>query len=561
MTNRRFHWNINDDLIGPRSHVVYIRENNNAYDSYATLEVIHASTALNGKYECRVRDQSGVEYSDVGYAQISGCLDNRWGEDCENVCACLHAESCDQHVGCMCHSGWKGRHCNEVCPNGFYSRNCSDHCLCEIKATISCDPELGQCNCSEGYCGELCEQKCNCEAWEVATCEATSCFCEKVSSPPKHLVGDEILIIFLTKCVGIAVITLLIGLLCYRRMKENLRKYRRLNNDQEEIHEIMREHIGQRDKWSVGNARLRKSQILLGQGSSGQVHKGYFKPKGSKIVEEVAIKSLVPGGITYKSYMDFASEIRCLMKLNGNLNIVTFKGFILQRDDKCFLMESAPRGDLLNHLRCHGNNILREKSTELLLYTQHITRGMQYMKSKQILHRDLSSRNILLFDDNVAKISDFGLSRDVSESCGKFVETPWSEGQTALPLRWMPPEFLTRGEFHFKSDVWSFGVLFWEVGALGAVPFEDDDSYKFIRRIARGEMLPKPQICTDEAYQIMCKCWARPLEMRPSAKQLTVDIELLMEDKGLFTAKLGSRKERKEMLWNEEQKNVIGEGP
>ncbi|XP_070552750.1 tyrosine-protein kinase Fer-like [Ptychodera flava] len=349
-------------------------------------------------------------------------------------------------------------------------------------------------------------------------------------------------ITFLSTCLMVAVITMLITLLCYRRMKKNLLKYQRIN-DQEEIHDVMKEHIGQRDKWSIANTSLRKSQTLLGQGSSSQVHKGYFKPSGSKVVEEVAIKSLVPRGRTYKSYMNLTNEIRCLIKLYGNLNIVAFKGFVLQKDDKCFLMENARRGDLLNHLRCHADVITKEKSKELLGYTRHITQGMQYMKRKHILHRDLSSRNILLFDDNLAKISDFGLSRDVSETGGIFIETPWTEGQTAPPLRWMPPEFLTRGEFHFKSDVWSFGVLLWEVGAQGAVPFEDDTSYQFIRRIARGETLPKPQICTDEAYRIMCKCWERPLEMRPSAEQLTANLDLLMEGKGLFAVGIGDRRD------------------
>ncbi|XP_070552308.1 tyrosine-protein kinase Fer-like [Ptychodera flava] len=331
-------------------------------------------------------------------------------------------------------------------------------------------------------------------------------------------------------------------------MKQNLRKYRRVTNDQEEIHEIMRECIGQHDRWSIVNTSLRKSETLLGQGSSGQVHKGYFKPKGCKLVEEVAIKSLLPGRRNFKSYMDLAREICCLINLHSHLNIVTLKGFVLHRDDKCLVMESAARGDLLNHLRCHRDKITEQKAKELLCYICHVTKGMQYMKTKQILHRDLSSRNILLFDDNVAKISDFGLSKDVSETGGVHIEMPWAEEQTALPLRWMPPEFLTRGEFHFKSDIWSFGVLFWEVGTHGAVPFKDDTSYQFIRRIARGERFSKPQMCTDKAYQIMCKCWERPLKMRPSAEQLTVDLELLMEDQGLFTVMFDDRQEMEELI-------------
>ncbi|XP_070552747.1 uncharacterized protein [Ptychodera flava] len=478
----RFQWFINGASIDALGRGTYVKEDNKVYNSRGSLQVANASTDLTGKYECRVHDHSGIIYSAEGYFNISGCILNRWGDECENTCDCLHSDDCDQHVGCICSPGWKGRHC------------------------------------------------------------------DKVSLLPKNLTEDEILIIFLSTCVAIAVIILLIGLLCYRRMKGNFRKYRRITNDQDEIHDIMREHVGQHDKWSIANNNLRKSQTLLGQGSSGQVHKGYFKPTGCKLVEEVAIKSLLPGRRNFKSYMDFASEISCLIKLYSHLNIVTLKGFALHRDDKCFVMESAVNGDLLNYLRCHGDKLTEEKAKELLCYTWHVTQGMQYMKSKQILHRDLSSRNILLFGDNVAKISDFGLSKDVSDTGGVHIEIPWSEEQTALPLRWMPPEFLTRGEFHFKSDVWSFGVLVWEVCAHGAVPFEDDDSYQFIRRIARGERLTKPHMCTDKVYQIMCKCWDRPLEMRPSAEQLTEELELLMEDQGLFTATFDDGHKREELI-------------
>ncbi|XP_070552440.1 multiple epidermal growth factor-like domains protein 11 [Ptychodera flava] len=109
----RFQWYINDIILDTLSQWIHVSEDSKVYNSYGTLAVIHVATNLTGKYECRVRDQTGIEYSDTGYAAISGCRNNKWGDECEINCDCLHADTCDRYAGCICSSGWKGRHCNE----------------------------------------------------------------------------------------------------------------------------------------------------------------------------------------------------------------------------------------------------------------------------------------------------------------------------------------------------------------------------------------------------------------------------------------------------------------
>ncbi|XP_070576310.1 megakaryocyte-associated tyrosine-protein kinase-like [Ptychodera flava] len=98
----------------------------------------------------------------------------------------------------------------------------------------------------------------------------------------------------------------------------------------------------------------------------------------------------------------------------------------------------------------------------------------------------------------------------------------------------MPPEFLKRGEFYFKSDVWSFGVLLWEVCSHGECPYKDLTIQKFMGKVNSGERLEKPAKCSYEAYRVMRKCWESGLSVRPSARQLTEEIEALENGEGLF---------------------------
>ncbi|XP_070552740.1 tyrosine-protein kinase Tec-like [Ptychodera flava] len=416
----------------------------------------------------------------------------------------------------------------------MFGSNCSEECLCHTEYTISCDSEKGWCKCTEGVCGGLCEEKCSCRSWEKSTCNGTSgCHCEEVSPGQdsyealyRRGVIIAIIVLSVLAIFGAAVVVL--------RNKHKNKMYQRLEDEEREICNVFKENIGQCEYWSIQPARLTKSNELLGQGSFGQVYKGNFKPQGSKITEDVAIKSLLPARRNYQCCADFAREISCLIQLQGHPNIVILKGIVLQQGDNCLVMECSTCGDLLNYLHCLGKRISKKTEKELLCYTRHITLGMQYMQQKKILHRDLSARNILLFNEGVAKISDFGLSRDASETKGVYVKLPWAENQTALPLKWMPPEFLTRGEFYYKSDVWSFGVLLWEICTHGDSPFKEDTPYQFIRRIARGERLPRPNTCTEESYQVIRQCWQSPLQMRPSAEQLIPQIEHLMNNEGLF---------------------------
>lgn len=135
--------------------------------------------------------------------------------------------------------------------------------------------------------------------------------------------------------------------------------------------------------------------------------------------------------------------------------------------------------------------------------------------TQQILHRDLAARNVLIGHDKVCKISDFGFARDVIAS---HVYETKSEGK--MPIRWMAPESLIQNIYTTKSDVWSFGVLLWEIVTLGSTPYPTIPPKEIIPYLQSGDRLQKPDHCKRELFNIMYYCWDWNPDNRPSFSDL-----------------------------------------
>ncbi|XP_059197536.1 tyrosine-protein kinase receptor Tie-1 isoform X2 [Centropristis striata] len=273
-----------------------------------------------------------------------------------------------------------------------------------------------------------------------------------------------------------------------------------------------------------------KFEDVIGEGNFGQVIKAMIKKDGSKM--SAAIKMLKEYA-SENDHRDFAGELEVLCKLGQHPNIINLIGACENRGYLYIAIEYAPYGNLLDFLRKsrvletdpafakeHGTASTLT-SQQLLQFAVDVATGMHYLSDKQFIHRDLAARNVLVGDSLVAKIADFGLSR------GEEVYVKKTMGR--LPVRWMAIESLNYSVYTSKSDVWSFGVLLWEIVSLGGTPYCGMTCAELYEKLPQGFRMEKPKNCDDEVYELMKQCWRdRPYE-RPPFSQISVQLNRMQE--------------------------------
>ncbi|XP_035713628.1 macrophage colony-stimulating factor 1 receptor 1-like isoform X2 [Folsomia candida] len=280
---------------------------------------------------------------------------------------------------------------------------------------------------------------------------------------------------------------------------------------------------------------------ILGSGQFGVVLRGKLRGK------DIAVKT-VQGNVDRESLLSFMDEIKVMIYLGSHPNLIELVGSDtkgLEKGRVFLLVEFCPMGNLLKFLRdktqrfrrtpLNTRNVINARrenpndfdENKLLSWCFQITRGMNYLTGKKVVHGDLACRNVLLADMNTVKITDFGLSRQL-HNYAIYKKTK----NQALPWRWLSPEALSEMQFSTNSDIWAFGVTLWEVFSLGSVPYSGLGwNVAFVDKLYEGLRLQRPALASPEIFGLMEKCWAEVAEDRPQFSFIEDKIRALLQQK------------------------------
>ncbi|XP_076765777.1 tyrosine-protein kinase Fer isoform X2 [Xylocopa sonorina] len=267
-----------------------------------------------------------------------------------------------------------------------------------------------------------------------------------------------------------------------------------------------------RERWELNNDDV----ILLekiGRGNFGDVHKAQLKTCKT----EVAVKTCKVT-LPDEQKRKFLQEGR-ILKQYDHPNIVKLIGICVQKQPIMIVMELVPGGSLLPYLRKNASTITQQ---EQLRMCKDAAAGMRYLESKYCIHRDLAARNCLVGYECIVKISDFGMSREEEE----YIV---SDGMKQIPIKWTAPEALNFGKYTSLCDVWSYGVLMWEIFSKGGNPYGGMSNSQAREKIDAGYRMPAPENTPDEIYRLMLRCWEYEPEKRPHFDQIYTVVETLSQ--------------------------------
>ena len=240
----------------------------------------------------------------------------------------------------------------------------------------------------------------------------------------------------------------------------------------------------------------------LGAGHFGEVWLGTWNR-----TIEVAVKTLNPGIMEASEFLEEAA----LMKKLRHPNIIQFYAICTKEEHIYIITELMKHGSLLEYLKADGQSL---KLPQLIDMGAQVASGMAYLEDKNYIHRNLSARNILVGQKLICKVADFGIACVTDED----IEDP-----TAFkfpPIKWIALEAKMSGRFTIKSDVWSFGILLFELITYGCSPYPGMIDAQVLEAIETGYRMPPPENCPELLYEIMRECWRDDAASRPTFETL-----------------------------------------
>ncbi|XP_078144297.1 protein-tyrosine kinase 6-like [Centroberyx gerrardi] len=261
------------------------------------------------------------------------------------------------------------------------------------------------------------------------------------------------------------------------------------------------------DEWELPKEEFSLEE-QLGTGYFADVHRGRWKNRIN-----VAIKIIK--GDSELNHGDFQREVQMLKSLRHR-HLISLFAVCTASSPYYIITELMEKGSLLNFLRGPEGQHLQPVS--LIDMAAQVADGMSYLEEKNSIHRDLAARNVLVGENYICKVADFGLARVIKEP---FYIT----ADKKIPYKWCAPEAISHGRFSNKSDVWSFGILLYEIITYGGVPYPAYSNQEVYQQVTNGYRMPPPPKCPDFLYDIMLECWSSEAADRPDFKNLRVRLD------------------------------------
>ncbi|CAI5685506.1 ephrin type-A receptor 7 isoform X1 [Oreochromis niloticus] len=273
-----------------------------------------------------------------------------------------------------------------------------------------------------------------------------------------------------------------------------------------------------------------KIERVIGAGEFGEVCSGRLKLPGKRDVS-VAIKTLKVG-YTEKQRRDFLCEASIMGQFD-HPNVVHLEGVVTRGKPVMIVIEYMENGSLDAFLRKHDGQFT---VIQLVGMLRGIAAGMRYLSDMGYVHRDLAARNILVNCNLVCKVSDFGLSRVIDDD----PEAVYTTTGGKIPVRWTAPEAIQYRKFTSASDVWSYGVVMWEVMSYGERPYWDMSNQDVIKAIEEGYRLPAPMDCPPGLHQLMLDCWQKDRAERPKFDQIVGILDKMIRNPNTLKTPVGT---------------------
>ncbi|KAJ2949679.1 hypothetical protein O0L34_g15606 [Tuta absoluta] len=255
-------------------------------------------------------------------------------------------------------------------------------------------------------------------------------------------------------------------------------------------------------RWIIAERDL-EIRENIGKGEFGDVMLGILN--GS---QKVAVKILKDREAASK----FRAEASVMASLKHD-NLVRLLGLVFSSSGStCIVTEHCAQGSLLDYLRSRGRHYVTQR--DQINFAYDTCCGMEYLEKQRVVHRDLAARNVLISQEGTAKVADFGLAR--TDTSGMDDPADALRLQAKLPIKWTAPEALKYNKFSNKSDMWSFGILLWEIYSFGRVPYPRIPLAEVVRHVERGYRMEAPEGCPAGPYEVMRAAWHAEPAQRPT---------------------------------------------